>query len=97
MTWHLASAEARHAASPETFEIPTREDRDTVVPGQLVKLIFEAGDFAERMWVRVVRRDDVGYMGELRNNPLHPMGLTFGTAIRFGPEHITVIHPVEDF
>ena len=38
--WQLESAEARHAANPERFWIPTRLQRETLRPGDGAKLLF---------------------------------------------------------
>ena len=39
-TWYVDDGEARHAAAPDTFEIPTEAERKSCKPGQHVKLIF---------------------------------------------------------
>ena len=51
--WALVSAEERHAAQPETFEIPPKDDREALVPGAAAKLLFhietrEAGRVIDR-------------------------------------------------
>jgi hypothetical protein len=51
--WTLESAEARHAESPETFQIPERTARESLKAGDAVKLLFdietrEAGDVRSR-------------------------------------------------
>ena len=62
--WELESAEARHAAHPDTFHIPPRETRERLRPSQAVKLLFRIeahyadGTSAigvERMWAIVFR------------------------------------------
>jgi hypothetical protein len=97
--WELASAEARNAAHPNTFHIPPREKRETLVPGDGAQLLFdieikEQGRIVDRgidrMWVIVKARTDNGYVGVLDNDPgtgenLH---LREGDVIIFGPEHV---------
>ncbi len=39
--WTLASAEDRHAAHPETFHIPSRDERESMSPGDAAKLLFD--------------------------------------------------------
>ncbi len=91
----LANAEDRNREAPNSFLIPTREQRENFVPGDLVKLIFEvvgSGDrevSAERMWVQIIEAKAGSYVGTLDNHPqvittIHP-----GCRILFGPEHVT--------
>ena len=98
--WELESAEARHAASPETFWIPDRQVRDSLKAGQLVQLLFQisgTGDDGEReinverMWVEVEGRIGDLYVGCLRNQPATidaGQGLDFKMKLAFRPEHI---------
>ena len=102
--WELESAEARHAAHPDTFHIPPREARERLRPGQAVKLLFRIeAQYAdgtpavdvERMWAIVVRRSGDGYVGVLDNDPagVEPdASLRAGIEFRFGPEHGADIH-----
>ena len=39
--WTLISAEDRHAAYPETFEIPSRHERESLSAGDGAKLLFD--------------------------------------------------------
>ena len=100
--WKLISAEERHAESPATFEIPSREKRLALAPGDAAKLLFEIecredGRLIEhevhRMWVIVKTRVNGGYLGVLDND--HGMGEgvspKLGDVISFGPEHIASI------
>ena len=97
------SAEERHAAHPETFRIPSRCDREHLVPGDAAKLLFdietrEAGRVVDRgvdrMWVVVKARLGGGvYLGMLDNDPgrADPGSLREGAEIRFRPEHVADI------
>ena len=107
--WMLVSAEERHAANPETFQIPSRTDRETLVPGVAAKLLFhietkEASQVidsgVDRMWVivRAVTRE--GYLGVLDSDPGQSEGLNLreGDVIVFGPEHVAAIdYPPRDY
>jgi hypothetical protein len=106
----LLSAEERHAAAPGTFQIPTKTDRTSLVPGVAAKLLFhieakEAGTVidsgVDRMWVIVRAVTPEGrYVGVLDNDPGQSDGLNLreGDDIVFGPEHVAAIdHPSEDY
>jgi hypothetical protein len=76
--WELISAEDRNAAYPETFQIPTRERRESLAPGDGAKLLFdietrEQGRVVDRgvdrMWVIVKTRTERGYIGVLDSDP----------------------------
>ena len=49
----LIDGEARHIAYPDTFHIPSMEERQKLEPGQYVKLGFQEGENTERAWVQV--------------------------------------------
>jgi len=100
--WALISAEARNAAHPETFQIPSREKRESLVPGEAAKLLFEIENReaetivdrgVDRMWVIVKTRAEGGYVGVLDNDPgtEENLRLREGDNIAFGPEHIAAI------
>ena len=97
--WALESGEERHARSPESFEIPSRAERESLHPGDAVKLLFdietrEAGRTIDRgidrMWVIVKRTTGNVYVGVLDSDPGAAEGLTLrpGMEILFGPEHV---------
>ncbi|MDO5066491.1 MAG: DUF2314 domain-containing protein [Propionibacteriaceae bacterium] len=91
----LDNGEELHRESPETFQLPSAEQRHTLQPGALVKLVFRGTDAAgavrvERMWVQVTEKGD-GYSGTLDNDPYHIVGLAHGDTVAFGPEHVIQI------
>jgi hypothetical protein len=72
--WELVSAEDRAAAAPEMFQIPSRSRRESLSPGDAMKLLFdietrECGHVVDRgvdrMWVIVKAKTDEGYIGVL--------------------------------
>lgn len=98
--WQLESGEARHAETPDTFQIPSRDQRESLVAGDAAKLLFDIeadGEDGiergvERMWVIVRRRVGALYVGVLDSTPASiepdPEFLARGQEILFGPEHI---------
>ena len=95
--WSLLSAEARHAEHPDSFDLPSRAEREAIRPGQAAKLLFAietAGDRGvDRMWVVVTAAGDDGYSGVLVNDPgrASDLDLADGDSIRFKPEHVAAI------
>jgi hypothetical protein len=103
--WELESAEERHATAPATFVIPSREERETVSPGTMVKLLFlfngqEGGRSVvdcERMWVTVLSTAQGQYSGRLESLPAGSTAVAPGQILTFGPEHIAgVLVPKTD-
>jgi hypothetical protein len=91
-SWTLANAEHRASEWVDTFKIPPREERERLVVGDLVKLVFlDHKQRGERMWVEITAAGVVEprYQGRLRDDPVQITGLRYGAVIRFGPEHIT--------
>ena len=100
--WALISAEARHAAHPDRFQIPPRTKRETLSPGDTAKLLFdietrENGHVmdrgVDRMWVIVKAETEAGYIGILDNDPgsAENLRLQEGDSIFFRPEHVADI------
>ena len=100
--WALQSGEERHVRSAESFAIPSRAERESLHPGDAVKLLFdietrEAGRVidrgVDRMWVIVKRTTGTVYVGVLDNDPGAADGLALrrGMEILFGPEHVVEI------
>jgi uncharacterized protein YegJ (DUF2314 family) len=88
MTWALASAEARAAASA-SFKIPPRTKREALCVGEFAKLVFvDLPDLGERMWVEIVATEGGRYRGRLRNSPVVIRDLEENDLIEFGPEHV---------
>ena len=93
--WEVMSAVEHHRRFPE-FAIPTDEQRATLVPGDLVKLLIriagqnETGAYVqvERLWIEITRVADSGYIGVLDNEPRTPGALTIGAEITFTPDHV---------
>jgi len=100
--WTLFSAEDRHAQQPDTFHLPSREARESLVRGDGAKLLFEIetrdGDRVidrgvDRMWVIVKGRTGSDYIGVLDSDPGFAGGLNLhtGQLITFRSEHVAEI------
>jgi len=93
----LKDVEAVHREAPRTFSIPRSDQRGSLRPGDVVKLVFEAdrpserGFTAERMWVEVREAGPDGYVGELNNRPSFLAGLQPGARVAFGPQHVAAL------
>lgn len=92
MEYVLDNGEDLHRDFPDTFYLPSRSERETLLPGELVKLIFRISTGSEvnieRMWVCVQSRVESGYIGSLDNDPYCTAELRSGDSIAFGPEHV---------
>jgi hypothetical protein len=96
--WQLESGVERHAEAPETFQIPDKQVRTRLVPTCGAKLIFamqtDAGIQVERMWVQITGYTDVGYVGELLNQPRSSGApLRPGDRVEFEPDHVIDAEP----
>jgi hypothetical protein len=96
--WGLLDAEAQNSAFPDTFPIPTSQERSALRAGDLVKLVFvldpppTSGPNAERMWVEVRRAgEDGGYEGWLTNRPVVVTSLQPSAMVAFEARHVAGI------
>ncbi len=96
MKYALDNGEELNRECPDTFWIPARDERENLIPGDLVKLIFRISlgeeEHVERMWVIVEERKSGGYIGALDNDPYCTTELRSGERIEFRPEHIVQIY-----
>jgi hypothetical protein len=100
--WQLRSGEESQRKHPDTFWIPPLEQRQNLLRGQAVRLIFEIeGEEedgtvivqGERMWVVVAEKVGETYIGILDNQPVclersDSVYLRFGAEIPFQAEHV---------
>jgi hypothetical protein len=91
----LINAEERHAAHPDTFDLPDHGERVSLAAGDFVKLGWTLDKprknmpAGERMWVKVTGGDAAtGYAGTLSNQPFFFDWMQHGDAVSFGPEHV---------
>ena len=102
ISWTLDDGEAVHREAPDTFWMPPLEDRESLRPGAIVKLMFrmvlrdpgtgQEQEKVERMWVCVTGRDGDGYVGALDNDPFSTKDLAAGNEVRFEPRHVIRIY-----
>ena len=95
MKYTLDSGVDAQAESPETFRIPSANDRASLGRGDFAKLIFRFSDsnreFVERMWVRVETVGPDGYVGILDNNPCGTGEIRAGGRVKFNSNHVIQI------
>lgn len=95
----LIDGVARNEENPDTFYIPSEEEKDMVKEGMLCKLGFETNDCedcgGERMWVVVTHKTEGGFVGTLRNVPVF-LDMDFGDEVHFQRNNIIDITYDED-
>lgn len=85
----------RNYENPDTFEIPTLEERQGALEGDLVKVGFECkGEDmgGERMWVEIDTAENGHYTGTIANHPFVIPNLRFGDEVTFSSKHIISIY-----
>ncbi|WP_235840106.1 DUF2314 domain-containing protein [Derxia lacustris] len=96
MRYTLDDGEKLNREFPETFWMPSKVERENLLPGELVKLIFrislESEQHVERMWVMIKERTTNGYIGELDNDPYCTDELCRGTLVEFESAHVIQIY-----
>jgi hypothetical protein len=93
----LIDGEKRNAEHPDTFEIPSAEDRADLEVGTYAKIGVEGEDGmpGERFWVLVQENAGGRFKGEINNDLVYTdlHGLSGGDTIEFGPEHVLTLEP----
>lgn len=94
----LEDVEQVHRTHKRTFSIPRSDERNSLRPGHLVKLVFladddsEEGARAERMWVEVQGSMAGEYIGVLTNRPRYLKYVKQGEHVVFRPQHVCAIY-----
>ena len=93
LPYMLEDGVQRNKQHPDTFYIPSQEERTSLQVGDVAKLVFlyRESDVicgGERMWVLITKVQDDGYEGTLDNKPFMADVLHFGEVVRFKPEHV---------
>jgi hypothetical protein len=87
--WHLTSGVKFNRLYPQSFWIPSAEEKRALRPGVTVKLMFDMRDgWGERMWVEIVAVKRRKLVGVLQNQPLGIPRLDHGAEIHFKYDHI---------
>ena len=90
-SWTLGDGEALNREHPRSFFVPSRERRDRLRVGELVKLLFEQSDGrGERMWVEITEVSLPHFVGELANEP-SIVDLRHEDRIEFEARHVIAI------
>ena len=99
VTYRLDDGEVLNRSHPDTFWIPSRQRRENLVDGDLVKLIFELDDGEqiqrERMWVLVEGREGSKYRGLLDNDPVSTDEIKSGMEVLFEARHVIDVYEPE--
>lgn len=73
---------------PKTFWIPSEEDKNSLIVGDMVKLGFlDKQGAGERMWVEITEKHENSFKGTLQNTPLW-IKVTYGDEVSFESKHI---------
>jgi hypothetical protein len=87
--YRLADVERRASLHKGDFEIPSREEREDLWPGDLVKLIFEG--IGERLWIVVISvLEPHIYVGVIDSSPAYG-DVYQGDEVIFSPENVADI------
>lgn len=106
--WKLGDGDKKNREHPETFWVPSPQEKAQIEPGDLVKVMFEprlfppgADRIGERMWVRVTKVGRRRLEGWLDNDPICFPRLEWRDTIKFELKHVVDIeiddggeHPV---
>lgn len=91
--WRLRSGVKLHEQHPDTFWIPSEEDKNEIKPGYRVKLVFNLRGGGERMWVVVDEVRGTKFVGTLWNHPAFIPRLYAGDTVKFKRDHIIDVLP----
>ncbi|KHN90087.1 DUF2314 domain-containing protein [Pectobacterium actinidiae] len=97
--YELDDGEALNREHPDSFWIPDKAVRESLVPGDFVKLIFRMEETAgaddlsvERMWVNVTKKHETLYEGVLDNDPKGSDCVQCGQSVTFHARHVIGIY-----
>ena len=82
-----------HAKHPDTFHIPSKSAKETLAPGDYVKIgvkVSELGITDERIWVKIDTIDDNTLTGTWGNQP-ELFDAELGDPVTFEKRHILSI------
>jgi hypothetical protein len=95
VSYTLDNGAETHREFPDTFEIPSQQRRESLKPGDIVKLIFriefDEEAHVERMWVRVAEVKPEFYIGVLDNDATSTDEIRSGMRVEFHADHVIQI------
>ncbi|MDP9164686.1 MAG: DUF2314 domain-containing protein [Actinomycetota bacterium] len=90
----LESGTEQNRLYPDTFWVPSSEEKSRIAVGTFVKVMFmDRGKRCERMWVEVTKMNGTCYEGTLSNLPIWVRGVRPEARVRFTGDHIINIDP----
>lgn len=97
--YELDNAEEIHREHPDSYWIPEKEVRESLKPGEVVKLVFRMEETkgsddvsVERMWVEITNKHQGIYEGILDNDPSGSECVKGGQTVYFQPFHIIDVY-----
>ncbi|MEI0747622.1 DUF2314 domain-containing protein [Brachyspira pulli] len=95
--YYLENAFELNKEYPDTFEIHSKKEIESLKVNDLVKLIFvEENDnpetMPERMWVKIIKINKDNFIGILDNDPYYIESVKYGDEIVFKIENIIDIY-----
>jgi uncharacterized protein YegJ (DUF2314 family) len=97
-TYELDDGEQMHEDAPETFYIPSLDQRHSLRVGDCVKLVFRMAQpntdilSVERMWVEITEVKESYYKGFIDNDPQGDVKVKCGDIAIFQPKHVIAIY-----
>jgi hypothetical protein len=91
--YRLVDVVARSRRHRLTFHVPPEEERTSLRPKDVAKLVF---DDRERMWVEIREVACGRYRGVLLGRPAVLLAVRQGDVVDFGPEHVADVVRLED-
>jgi len=85
----LVDAKKKNIEHPNSFEIPSKAEINSLKSGDYVKLIFEEeGANSERMWVKIMSIGNDNFHGVLMNDPFNLTSIKDGDLVVFNSKNI---------
>ena len=81
----------RNQKNPNTFQIPSKQDKSNLKVGDHVKLGFEDVEGTERMWVKINHISGDHFVGFLDNDPSFLKSIRHKDLVEFNSKHILSI------
>lgn len=88
---NFVDAQEMHKQYPDTFEVPSKEDLEQLIVGDIVKV----SAYNERFWAQITDIDKSRITATVNNYLLTPR-LKYGDIITFGLENVHGIYPRPD-